>query len=167
MPVSEVAARLRERVAAPGRFWLTAGYEHGPWLEGTVSESDFLVWLKRPRRGPPLARARGEVAPTAKGCTVTVRLPTIPRIHGSVIALATLGWLTAMAIVVLDFTSTISLPSAPYVAAGLGISGAITLGLTLARAEADELTRQIEAVLRELEDAGPATFDPRRLARSR
>ena len=147
MSPADLALRLREHVAEPGRFWLSPSYQREPWLEGQVSNSGFIVWLKRPRRGPPLARARGRISETASGSTITVDLPDHPKIPGTVLAVAVFGWLTFFPLFLIGLTGGPSLPWVGPLALVFGLGAAATLVLSLARSEAQELRRYLGSII--------------------
>ena len=147
IPASELIERLSSEVAQPGRSWLSPAYQRGPWLEGHVSNSGFVVWLKRPRRGGPLARARGQITDSPSGCTVSIALPTLPSIPGPVLAVALFGWLTSFPIVLVAVVSGKSLPWGWAITLAFGFCAMVLLFLSFARAEAQELESYLGTLL--------------------
>jgi hypothetical protein len=142
-----VASELSKLVAPPGRFWLTQRYQREPWLEGRVSDQTFLVWLKRPRQSPPLARARGKITEIPTGSRVVIKIPAKPSLPGSLLAFALLGWLISFALVVADFAGATPIPWAPYLAVPFGVVAVIGLIMSLSQAEARELERHLASAV--------------------
>lgn len=114
--------------------------------------AQFTIWVKRARRHPPLARARGSIRSSTEGSRIEVALP-VPRSDvGGLFAAALFGWLVAAPVAFLDFFEKVDLPWAPYVAAFFAGTFAVTLGLSLARAEAQDLELQIAGLLRSIDE---------------
>ncbi len=148
---ADVEARLSDRIAPPGRVWLSPKYQREPWIEGRVSDRNLVVWLKRPRRGPPLARARGRITDSAAGSRITIEVPTRAAIPAAVLAFALLGWMVSGALFLAHFVGAASIPWSSFVAGPFAVVAAAGLFMSLAQAEATELQRSPNAFLDDLE----------------
>jgi hypothetical protein len=110
-----------------------------------------VVWLKRPRRGPPLARARGRIADSAAGSRITIEVPTKAALPAAVLAFALLGWMVSAALFLAHFVGAASIPWSPFVAGRFAAVAAAGLFMSLSQAEATELQRSLAALLDDLE----------------
>ncbi len=133
-------------------------------MEGRVSETGLDVWLKRPRRGPPLARARGRISNTSIGSRITIEVPRKRSLSAGALAFVLLGWMVSAALFLAHFLGAASFLWAPYVAGVFAILAGAGLIMSLSNAEATELERAIGALLDGLESPAAsrdAAADPR------